>query len=96
MKSLFVFLSLTLSATALASDVKITSFRFMDHSAHFSPGAEICGEIISPSGKPVMIKVTSDPEEKVPGNYYVWSGPDGKFCAIIATYTGKANADIQK
>lgn len=96
MKLLLVFLGLMLSTAAFASDVKITSFKFMDHSAHFSPGAELCGEVISPTGKPAMIKVTSDPEEKAPGNYYVWSGPDGKFCAVIATYSGKADAELVK
>ncbi len=82
------------SSTAFAGDVKVTSFRFLDHSAHFSPGAELCGEVVIPSGKPTMIKITSDPTEKSPGNYYAWTGGDGKFCSIIATYTGKAEVGL--
>lgn len=97
MKSLMIAAMLLIGATALASsDVKITSFKFLDHGSHFSPGAELCGELTTPLNKPVMVKIVSDPEEKSPGNYYTWTGPEGKFCAVIATYTGKADAELQK
>lgn len=90
---------LTFSLTgnlALAADVKVTSFRFLDHSAHFTPGAEFCGELVMPTGKPEMIKIVSDPGTKEPGQYFAWAGPEGKFCSLIATYTGKAEASLSK
>lgn len=97
MKSLMIAATLLIGTDALASsDVKITSFKFLDHGSHFTPGAELCGELVSPTGKPEMVKIVSDPEEKAPGNYYAWAGPEGKFCAVIATYTGKADASLQK
>lgn len=84
------------SASASGSEVKVTSFRFLEHGQHFSPTAEICGELVIPSAKPEMIKITSDPDSKGPATYNVWSGKDGKFCSVIATFTGKANAELNQ
>lgn len=93
---LFTIAMLIAGPIFAASDVKITSFKFLDHSSHFTPGAEICGEVVAPTGKPEMIKIVSDPSSKNPGRYYTWAGPEGKFCSIIATYTGLAEAELQK
>lgn len=87
-----IALIFSISSLAFASDIKVTSFSFLDHSAHFSPGAEFCGELVAPTGKPEMIKIVSDPGMKDPAQYFAWAGPEGKFCTIIATYTGKAEA----
>ncbi len=57
--------------------------------------AELCGELIAPTGKSEMIKVVSDPQSKGPAAYHVWTGKDGKFCSVIATFTGKAEADLE-
>ncbi len=84
----------TLSINVLAADVKITSFRFLENGSNFSPAAELCGELVTPSGKPEMIKITSDPGAKGPGLYYTWAGKDGKFCSLLATYSGQANAEL--
>ena len=93
---LFVNLFVFVPIVAVASDVKVTSFRFLESGSHFSPAAEICGELLTPSGKPEMVKITSDPGSKGPGLYYSWAGPEGKFCSIIATFTGKAEVETQK
>ncbi len=91
--SIFCFLT---SVAAFGADIKVTSFRFLESGAHFSPGAEFCGELVAPTGKAELIKVTSDPDSKGPGIYYTWAGKDGKFCLILATYTGQANAEINQ
>ncbi len=94
MKKLAISL-IFISASAFASDVKVTSFRFLESGSHFSPAAELCGELIAPTGKSEMIKVVSDPQSKGPAAYHVWTGKDGKFCSVIATFTGKAEADLE-
>lgn len=91
-----ILAGLLFGASALGSEVKVTSFRFLDHGQHFSPTAEICGELVVQTGRFEMIKIVSDPDSKGPAIYNVWSGKDGKFCSVIATFTGKANAELNK
>lgn len=94
--SKIILLITFVSTASFAAGVKVTSFKFLDHGSHFTPGAELCGEVTQPTGKPEMIKIVSDPGSKSPGSYYAWAGTDGKFCTLIATYTGKAEADLEK
>lgn len=93
-KLLLIFLCTGYQISVFAGDVKVTSFRFLENGTHYSPAAEFCGELVMPTGKVEMIKITSDPELKVPAIYYVWAGKEGKFCSVIATFTGKASADL--
>ncbi len=95
MKAILAILVSMAGATALASDVKVTSFRFLQSGSSFSPAAELCGELVAPTGKPEMIKIVSDPNSKGSATYYVWTGKEGKFCSVLATYTGKAEADLE-
>lgn len=83
-----------LSLVASASAVKVTSFRYIESGTRSTPAAEMCGELIQTTGRPELIKVVSDPGYKAPANYYTWTGKDGKFCLILATFTGRANADL--
>lgn len=91
MKKMF-FATLVFSSLAVASGVKVTSFRYLNTSGSLSPAAEICGELVGVTGKPEMIKVVSDPKSKSPGTYQVWTAKDGNFCSVIATFTGRAEA----
>lgn len=85
---------LALPALAFAAgDVKINSFHML---AFNSSAAEICGTVLAPTGHPQMIKVVVDPKTKNPGSYYVWSGGEGKFCSIVSTFSGEAEASIEK
>ncbi len=93
LKLFFVGFAVIFSSFAFATEVKITSFRFLTHGPQFSPLAELCGELTSSTGKPEMINITSDPDSKGAASYHIWSGKDGKFCSVIATFTGKANAE---
>ncbi len=87
-------LGLLAVSVASASEVKINSFRFLESGVPRSPAAEICGELVTPTGRPEMIKIVSDPSSKTPGQYFAWAGKEGKFCHIIATYTGNAGAEL--
>ncbi len=95
MKTVFVVLISMAGFPAFASDVKVTSFRFLESGSHFSPAAEMCGELVAPTGNPEMVKIISDPNSKGSATYHVWTGKEGKFCSVLATYTGKAEADIE-
>ena len=77
-----------------ASQVKVNSFRFGNLASQRSPVAEICGQLITPTGNAELIKILVDPDTKGPASYNTWTGKDGKFCHIIASYTGKALVDI--
>ena len=89
-----ILIALT-GTTAIASGIKVTSFQFLQNGSHLSAAAEICGELEVLTAIPAMIKIVSDPSSKKPATYYAWTGKDGKFCSVIATYTGKAEADLE-
>jgi hypothetical protein len=78
---------------AFAEDVTINSFIFLGQK---STAAEICGTVHAPTGQPQMIKIVVDPKAKRPGFYYVWSGSDGKFCSVVSTFSGLADAFLEK
>ncbi len=93
-KLLLLALGFSSASFAFAADVQITSFKFLVSGSHFSPAAELCGVLVAPTGKFEMVKILSDPNSKGPAPYYAWTGKDGKFCHIIATYSGSAEAGL--
>jgi hypothetical protein len=101
MRALFISTVLfgsIVSSMALAiqpSQVKITSFRYLTPAGGpRSAGAELCGETLVKTNQNQMIKIVSDPKSDGPGIYYAWTGKEGKFCTVIATYSGLAEADL--
>lgn len=93
--TVFLFLAGLSGSVAYAADtVKITSFYYLETGANRTPAAELCGVLAQPTGKPEMVKVTVDPKGKQPGIYNTWAGKDGKFCTVLATYTGAADAEL--
>lgn len=80
---------------SMASGVKILSFRYLESGTRNSPAAELCGELVAVTGKPELIKVTADPNSKTPAPYYTWTGKNGRFCLVLATFTGQANAEVE-
>lgn len=90
---LLISLSVALPVLAMAEDVKINSFNM---TASRGSTAEICGQVVAPTGHPQLIKLVIDPRTKTPGYYYVWSGSDGKFCAVVSTNSGQADAFLDK
>lgn len=93
MKKIF-FLVLLFSFGASASEVRVTSFRFLNTSGAFSAAAEICGEIVKSSGSPEMVTIIADPKSKGPGEYHAWAGKNGRFCSVIASFTGQAEVRL--
>jgi hypothetical protein len=92
--AIVAFVLLTQIAQAADDSVKITSFYFLNSGTERTPAAELCGVLTAPTGKPEMIKVTVDPKSKTPATYNSWTGKDGKFCLVLATYAGTAEAEL--
>ena len=92
--ALLFFAGLSTSTAFAADNVKIVSFYYLETGANRTPAAELCGVLAQPTGKAEMVKVTADPKGKQPGIYNTWAGKDGKFCTVLATYTGSAEAEL--
>lgn len=94
MKTCLMALVFATVSMAFASEIKVTSFKFLQSGTEISPAAEICGELVTATGKAEMIKIVSDPSSKSPGHYFTWAGKEGKFCHVIATFTGRADTEL--
>ena len=94
-RNLFCCLAvLSLCAGAYASEVKITSFNY---TGSRTQTAELCGQVVNREVNPLtIIDVVSDPDYKSPGQYATIASKEGKFCIIINTFTGKANATLRE
>lgn len=73
------------------SKVEITSFVFTGSRTR---AAEICGKVTGANAPIPIVRVTVDPKSDKPGAYNVLAGKDGLFCAVVATYTGTAEASL--
>lgn len=73
------------------SKVEITSFVFAGSRTR---AAEICGKVTGGNPAISVVRVTVDPKSEKPGAYNVLAGRDGLFCAVVATYTGTAEASM--
>ena len=94
MKFVIVALVLLTQVAQADTSVKITSFFFLQSGAERSPAAELCGVLAAPTGKPELVKVSVDVNSKNPATYNSWTGKDGKFCLVLATYAGTADAEL--
>ena len=89
---LVVFVALSFSNALLADverEVKISSFNY---TGSRNSTAELCGSIVGESTGLDIIEVISDPGYKNPGVYSVIADKAGKFCVVVNTLTGKADA----
>ncbi len=79
-------------STVHAADLKVTSFNFIGYR---STAAEICGSITGDISAITIVDVTADPSYKTPAQYSSIASKDGKFCVVINTLTGKADAKLR-
>jgi hypothetical protein len=84
--ALFFVLATT---SVFANNVKITSFVRAGNSDNL---AELCGLVEGTFTAPSYVKVTVDPGSRRPGAYNTVAGLDGKFCLVVLTYYGRAEA----
>lgn len=88
MKILLTSAILVSSLSGFAATVKITSFYYINNTR---PHAELCGKV-EDSSFPALVKVVVDPHTNRPGTYNTMVGSNGKFCVMVATWSGKAEA----
>ena len=79
------------SISAFAAGVKVTSFNYIRSGQYY---AEICGLVEESNGDTKFIRIEVDPKENKPAIYNTVAGKDGKFCAVIVTYKGQAEASL--
>lgn len=92
MRKLMMVLALgLLSGTAMAAEVKITSYTYVNSDRKV---AELCG-LVSESETPnSFVQITVDHKSKRPATYNTIAGPNGKFCTVVITHYGTAIAEV--
>lgn len=89
----FIFsLLLTVPCFANSRDVKITSFNF---TGSRNRTAELCGKITGEAKSLDIVDVIADPADANPGRYSTLVSPEGTFCIVINTLSGKADAKLR-
>lgn len=91
MKMFLVGALLLGSVSSFAASVKITSFYFINNER---PLAELCGKVEGATKDHTHVKIAIDPRTNRPGTYNTIAGADGKFCMVVATWSGFAEASI--
>ena len=92
MRKLIMMLSLgLLSSAAMAADVKITSFNYINQERKV---AELCGRVTSSETPTTFVQITVDQNSKRPATYNTMAGPTGKFCTVVITFYGTAVAEV--
>ncbi len=92
MRKLMMVLALTLlSGTAMAANVKITSFNYVNQERRV---AELCGVVTDSEGPATLVQITVDERSKRPATYNTMAGPNGKFCTVVVTFYGTASAEV--
>lgn len=91
MRKLMMVLALgLLSGTAMAADVKITSFNYVNQERRV---AELCGTVTGAEAPTTFVQITVDERSKRPATYNTMAGPKGKFCTVVITFYGTAIAE---
>ncbi|MBC7712578.1 MAG: hypothetical protein H7177_04540 [Rhizobacter sp.] len=91
MRKLLVISAMSLmSFAALAeTSVEITSYIYTNQERRV---AEICGVVKEAASTPSYVKIVVDYNSKRPATYNTLAGADGKFCQVVVSYYGTAQA----
>ncbi|MEQ1876956.1 MAG: hypothetical protein ABL958_09950 [Bdellovibrionia bacterium] len=93
MKAFITVLVLGFGVSASAADLlKITAFYPLNGTRGAS---ELCGKVSGQVFADYRLIVTADPKYN-PGKYTTLPGPDGNFCVIVNSVTGRADVDLIK
>lgn len=92
-KTTLLTLTMTLLATqAFAEEPKLEITSFIGAGLR-TRAAELCGKVTNLTA-PAVVSIVVDPKSKNPGQYRASVGVDGKFCHVVVTNTGKAEAAL--
>ncbi len=89
MKLMIALFFVLTTTSVFANNVKITSFVRAGNSDNL---AELCGLVEGTFTAPSYVKVAVDPGTRRVGTYNTVAGLDGKFCLVVLTYYGRAEA----
>ena len=95
--AVLVFAAVQVQATQVeegSPSIEITSFVSLESGEIRNTGAELCGVVSNTEGGHYMVKVVSDPNYKAPATYMTIPSPEGQFCVVLSTQTGRAEASL--
>ncbi len=91
---LFTITALLLTTLVSASELKITSFYFLDNQSRQDRAAELCFRLSPAPSKPLFANITIDKGTTSEGNYNTFIGPKGNACIVVATWRGYGEVSI--
>lgn len=91
MKFLLAFASLFASGSVFAATVNVDSFYFLHTNSSL---AELCGTVKDSTAASTLVRVAVDPRTKNKAVYTATAGADGKFCLVLASFSGEAAVSI--
>lgn len=94
MKSLLIALLVTPSLSLAAEPVlKITDWNQLNRENNRDSAGEVCGMVTGDFQGFDRVLLTVDPGKKQ-GEYMTFLSPSGKFCHVVASYSGKIQAEL--
>lgn len=91
---LFTIAALLLTSLASASELKITSFYYLDNESRNDRAAEICFSVKPAPTSPIFANITIDKGTNSEGHYNTFVGPRGRACVVVATWRGTGEVSI--
>lgn len=83
------------SVANAAAELKITSFSRVTPNDNANVTAEVCVTLTGHTQGPHLLKLTTDYNSKNPGIFYNWVGQANAFCAVVTTYQGVIQAELE-
>jgi hypothetical protein len=91
MLGLLTFSEMTFADPPGSPIVEITSFLSAGSRTN---AAELCGKVTDSKYDWTVVRIVADPQSNRPGIYNTLVGKDGKFCVVVVSYSGRAEASI--
>ena len=89
-----LFTLLAIPSISLAADsLELTSWVQLNPDNRSDRAGEICGKVTGELNGTERILLTVDPGKRQ-GEYVAFVAPSGKFCHVVASYSGKLEAQI--
>ena len=93
MRNLLVISAMSLMSFAALAEttVQITSYIYTNQERKV---AELCGVVKEATTTPTYVQVIVDYNSKRPATYNTLAGADGKFCTVVISHYGTAQASV--
>lgn len=84
-----------MSVANTAAELKITSFSRVTANDNTNVTAEVCGTLTGHTQGPHLLRLTTDYNTNNPNIFYTWVGQANAFCAVVTTYQGVIQAELE-